>query len=169
MLTNVWMWELEHKEGWTSKDWWFWAVVLEKTLKSPLDYEEIKSASPKGNQSWIFIRRVDAETEAPILWPPDVQSWFTKNLLIHFPDAGKDWRQEKKGTTEDEMVGWNLWLNEHEFEQAPGNGGAQSMGSQRLAYCSPWGRKESDTTVQVNNNKAYNLRLHWGKLIQLRK
>ena len=169
VLSNVWMWEWDHKEGWTPKNWWLWAVVLEKTLESPLDYKEIKSVNPKRNQSWIFIRRINTEAEAPILWPPDVKSWVIKNLFIHFPDVGKGWRQEKKGTTEDEMVGWHLWLNGHEFEQAPGNGEGQSIGSQRLADCSPWGGKESDTTEQVNNNKAYKFRLHWGKLIQLRK
>ena len=96
------MWELDHKEGGALRSWCFWTVVLEKTLESPLDNKEIQSVQPKGNQSWIFIERTDAEAEAPILWPPDV-----KNLFIgKDPDAGKDWRWEEKGTTEDEMVGW---------------------------------------------------------------
>ena len=142
------MWELGHKEGWTPKNWRFWAVVLEKTLESPLDWKEIKSVSPKGNQSWIFIGRTDVEAETPILWPPDVKSWLTGKD----PDAGKDWRQEEQGTTEDEMVGWHHWLNRHEFEQALGDGEGQGS----LACCSPWGCKESDTTEWLNNinNKA---------------
>ena len=94
--------------------WCFWTVVLEKTLKSPLDCEEIKLINPKGNQFWIFIRRTDAEAEAPILWPPDVKNWLTGKD----PDAGKDWRQEKKGLAEDEMVRWHHGLNGHEPEQA---------------------------------------------------
>ena len=106
---RVWMWELDHKEGWAPKNWCFWTVVLEKTLESPLDCKEIQPVHPKGNQSWIFIGRTEAE--APILWPPDVKSW----LIRKDPDAGKDLGQ-KKGKTEDEMVGWHHWLNGHEFE-----------------------------------------------------
>ena len=101
------MWELGHKEGWVPKNWCFQTVVLEKTLESPLDSEEIKSINPKGNPSWIFIWRTDAEAEAPILWPPDVKS----GLIGKDPDAGKDWGQEEKGTIEDEMVGWHHQLN----------------------------------------------------------
>ena len=133
------MWELDHKESWVLKNWCFWTVVLEKTLESPLDCKEIH---PKGNQSWIFIGRTDAETEAPILWPPDATNW----LLGKDPDAGKDWRQEKKVTTEDEMVGWHHWLDGHESEQDLGGGDGQ--GSQRC--CSPWGHKELDTTEWLN-------------------
>ena len=103
--------ELNYKESWALKNWFFWTVVLEKTLQSPLDCKEIKPVSPKGNQSWIFIGRTDAEAETPILWPPDA-----KNLFIgKGPDAGKDWRWEEKGKTEDEMVGWHHWLEGHEF------------------------------------------------------
>ena len=94
-----------------------WTLVLEKTLESPLDCKEIQSVHPKGNQSWKFIGRTDAEAEAPILWPPDVKSW----LIRKDPDAGEDWRQEEKGVTEDEMVGWHHRLNEHEFEQTQGD------------------------------------------------
>ena len=94
------MGELSHKEGWALKKWWFWIVVLEKTFESPLDCKEIKPVNPKGNQPWIFIAKTDAEAEAPILWPPDVKSWFIEKD----PDAGKDWRQEEKGAAEDEMV-----------------------------------------------------------------
>ena len=106
------MWELYYKEGLAPKNWCFWAVVLEKTLESPLDNKEIQPVNPKGNQSWIFIRRTDAEAETPILWPPDGKSQFTGKD----PDAGKDRGQEGKGMTEDEMVGWHHWLNGHEFE-----------------------------------------------------
>ena len=113
-------------------------LVLEKTLKSPLDCKEIQPVHPKENQSWIFIGRTEAEGEAPILWPPDVKNW----LIGKDPGAGKDWRQEKKGTTENEMVGWHHWLNGHEFEQTPGVGDGQ----EGLVCCSSGGCKESDTT-----------------------
>ena len=121
--SHGWMWELNQKEGWVLKNWCFWTVVLEKTLEGPLDYKEIKSVHPKGNQSWIFIRRTDAGAEAPILWPPDVKSW----LIGKDPDVGKDWREEEKGTTEDEMLGWCHLLNGHEFEKAPGGGEGQDV------------------------------------------
>ena len=104
--------ELDYKENWAPKNWCFWTVVLKKTLESPLDCKEIQPVSPKGNQSWIFIGRTDVEAETPILWPPDSKSW----LIWTDPDSGKDWRQEEKGMTEDEMVGWHHQLNEHEFE-----------------------------------------------------
>jgi len=107
------MWELDHKESWELKYWCFWTVVLEKTLESPLDCKEIKPVNPKGNQSWIFIGRTDAGAEAPILWPPDTKNW----LMWKDSDAGKDWRQEEKGMTEDEMVGWHHWLGGHEFSK----------------------------------------------------
>ena len=97
------MWELDYKESWALKNWCFWTLVLEKTLESPLDYKEIQPINPKGNQSWKFIERTDAEAGTPILWPPDVKS----ELIGKDPDAGKDWRQEEKGTTEDGMIGWN--------------------------------------------------------------
>ena len=112
--SHVWMWEMDHKEGWVPKNWCFWTVVLEKTLESPLHSNEVKSVNPKGNQSWIFIGRTDAEVEAPILWPPDAMGW----LIGKDPDAGKDWGQEEKETTEEEMVGWHQWLNGHELEEA---------------------------------------------------
>ena len=138
------MWELDHKKGWTLKNWCFWAVVLKKTLESPLDCKEIQPTNTEGNQSWIFIGRTDAEAEALILRPPDVKSW----LIRKDPDAGKGWRQEEKGTTEDEMVGWHHWLNGHEFEQALGD----DEGQGGLVCCSPCGGKESDMTEQLNNN-----------------
>ena len=127
--SHVWIWELDHKESWVMKNWCFWTVVLEKTLESPLDCKEIQPVHPKGNQSWIFIGRIDAESKIPILWPPDAKSWLTGKD----PDAGRDWRQEEKGTTKDEMVGWHHQLNGHEFEQALGVGGRQG----RLACFSP--------------------------------
>ena len=105
------MWELDYKESWAPKNWCFWTVVLEKTLESPLDCKEIQPVHPKGDQSWIFIGRTDAEAEMQILWPPDAKSW----LIWKDPDAGKDWGQEEKGTTEDEMVGWHHWLDGHGF------------------------------------------------------
>ena len=110
--SHVWMWELDHKESWAPKNWCFWTVVLEKTLESPLDYKEIQQVHPEGNQSWIVIGRTDAEAETPIFWPPDVKSW----LIGKDPDVAKDWRQEKKGTTEAEMVGWHHRLNGNELE-----------------------------------------------------
>ena len=116
--SHVWIWELDHR-GWAPKNWCFWAVLLEKTLESPLDCKGIKPVNHKGNQSLIFIRRIGAEAEAPILGPPDVKSW----LIGKDPDAGKDWTYEKKeGTTEDEMVGWHHWLSGPEFGQDPGDG-----------------------------------------------
>ena len=143
--SHVWMWELDYKESWAAKNGCFWSVVLEKTLESPLDCKEIQPVHPKGNQSWIFIGRTVVEAETPILWPPDVKNWLTGKD----PDVGKDWRQEEKGTTEDEMVGWHHWPNGHEFEQASGVGDGQGS----LACCSPRGRKELDTTKRLNWNK----------------
>ena len=137
--SHVQLWELDHKEGWVPKNWCFQTVVLEKTLKSSLD--KIKLVCPKGNQPWIFTGRTD--TEAPMFWPPDVKS----KLIGKNPDAGKDWRQEEKGATEDEMVGWLHWLNEYEFEQAPGD----SRGQGSLVCWSPYDLKESDMTDQLNN------------------
>ena len=109
--SHVWMWELDHKEGWALKNWCFWIVMLEKTLESPLDCKEIQPVHPKGNQSWVFIGRTDVEAETPILWPPDAKRW----LIGKDPDAGKDWRWEEKGMTEDEIAGWHHRLNGHEF------------------------------------------------------
>ena len=122
------MWELDHIKSWVLKNWCFWTVVLEKTLESPLDCKETQQVHPKGDQSWIFIGR----TEAPILWPPDGKSW----LIWKDPDAGKDWRREEKGTTEDEMIWWHHRLNGHEFEQAPEVGDGQ--GSLDRDPWDPW-------------------------------
>ena len=110
--SHVWMWELDYKESWAPKNWCFWILVLEKTLESPMECKEIKPVHPKGDQSWIFIGRTDAEAEAPVLWPPDVK----KYLIGKDPDAGKDWRQEEKGMIEDEMVKWHHWHDGYEFK-----------------------------------------------------
>ena len=140
--SHVWMWELDYKESWALKNWYFWTAVLEKTLESPLDCKEIQLVHPKGDQSWVFIGRTDVEAETPILWPPDVKNWF----IWKDPDSGKDWRWEEKGTTEDEMVGWHHRLSGHRFGWTLGVGDGQGG----LACCSSWGRKESDTTERLN-------------------
>ena len=140
--SHVWMWEFNYKESWVLKNWCFWTVVLEKTLESPLDCKEIKPVNPKGNQSWIFIGRTDAEAETSILRLPDAKNW----LIWKDPDAGKDWRREKKGMTEEEMAGWHQWLDGHEFEQAPRVGDGQGG----LVCCGPRGGKGSDTTERLN-------------------
>ena len=138
---HVWMWELNYKESWVPKNWCFWTVVLAKTLKIPLDCKEIQPVHSKGDQFWVFTGRTDAEAETPILWPPDVKSW----LIWKDPDAGKDWGQEEKGTTEDEVVGWHQRLNGNGFEWTPGVGDGQGG----LACCGSWGLKESDMTEQL--------------------
>ena len=124
------MWDLYYKESWGPKNWWFWTEVLEQTLERQLDFMELQPVNPKGHQSWVFFGRTDVEAETPTLWPPNV-----KNLLIgKYPDAGKDWRPEEKGMTEDEKFGWHHWLNGKEFEQAPGD--SERQGS--LTCCRPW-------------------------------
>ena len=134
-------------ESWTIKKAEHWRIdVFElwcwRRLLSPLDCKEIKSVCPKGNQSWIVIERTDVEAETPVLWAADVKNW----LSVEGPDAGKDWRQEEKGMTEDEMVGCHYQLNGHEFEQALRVGDGQGS----LVCCSPLGCKESDTTKRLN-------------------
>ena len=151
--SHVCTWELDHKEGWVQKNWCFWSVVLEKSLESPLNCKEIKPVSLKGNHSWIFIVRIDAEAEASILWSPDVKNWFIRKD----PDAGDDWRQEEKRMTEDKTIGWHHQLDGHEFEQAPGAGDGQGS----LVCCSPWGRKELDMTewtelTELGTRRNYN-------------
>ena len=136
------MWELDCEEGWALKNWCFWAVVLEKSLESPLDCKQIQPVHPKGDQSWIFIGGTDAEAVTPILWAPDAKSW----LISKDPDAGKDWGQEEKGTTEEEMVGWQHQLNRHEFGWTPGVGDGQGG----LACCGSWSHKVLETTELLN-------------------
>ena len=131
-----------YKESWVLKNWCFWTVVLEKTLESPLDCKEIQPVHPKGDQSWVFIGKIDAEAEALILWLPDLKSW----LIGKDPHAGKDQRWEEKGVTEDEMVGWHHWCNGHEFDLALGVDDGQGS----LACCGPWGLKDLEMTEQLN-------------------
>ena len=140
--SHIRMWELDYKESWVLKNWCFWTVVSEKVLESPLDSKEIQPVNPKGNQSWIFIVRTNAEAETLKFWPPDAKNW----LIGKDPDAGKDWRQEEKGTTEDEMVGWHHWRYGDECEQAVGVGDGQ----RGLVCCSSWGHKELDMTEWLN-------------------
>ena len=140
--SHVRMWELDSKESWVPKNWCFWTGVLEKTLESRLDNKEIQPVHPKGNRTWIFIGRTDAEGEAPILWSPDGKNW----LIRKDPDSGKDWRQEEKGTAEDEMVGWHHRLNRHGFGWTPGVGDGQGG----LVCCGSWRCKELDMTEQLN-------------------
>ena len=135
-------WEWDCEESWAPRNWCFWTAVLEKTLESPLDCKEIQPVHPKGDQSWVFIGRADAEAETPILWPPHAKSWLTGKD----PDSGRDWGQEEKGTTEDEMAGWHHRLDGREFEWTPGVGDGQGG----LACCDSWGHTESDTTEQLN-------------------
>ena len=136
------MWELDCEESWAPKSWCFWTVVLEKTLESPLDCKEIQPVHSEGDQSWVFFGRNDAKAETPVLWPLHAKSW----LIGKDSDAGRDWEQEVKGMTEDEMAGWHHWLNERESEWTPGVGDGQGD----LACCDSSGCKESDTTEQLN-------------------
>ena len=137
-------WTIKKAESQSPKNWWFWTVVLEKTLESPLDCKEIQPVYPKGDQSWVFTERTDAEAETPVLWSPDVKNWF----IGKEPDAGKDWRQKEKRATEDEMVEWHHWFDGHELGQTPGDG----EGEESLGCCSPWGHKELDMSWWLNNS-----------------
>ena len=143
---------LGRKEGWAPKNWCFWIVVLEKTLESPLDYTEIQLINPNGNQPWILFGRTDAKAEAPILWPPDSKSWLTGKD----PDAGKDWRREKR-MADNEMVRYHHRFNEHELEQTLGGSGGQGS----LACCSPWSFEESDMTLWLNYDKFNRTDYFW--------
>ena len=154
--SHVWMWELDHKEGWVLKNCCFWTMVLEKTLESALDCKEIKPVNPKGNQLWIFIGNwsfIDAEVETPILWPSFEKSWLTGKD----PDAGKDWGQEGKRMTENEMVAWHQQLMDMSLSRL------WEIVKGREA-CNSWGHKESDTTQQLNNNKVI-YRSSWSKYL----
>ena len=130
---HVWNWELDCEEGWEPKNWCFWTVVLEKTLESPLDCKEIQLVHSKGDQPRVFTGRTDVEAETPVLWPPHEKSW----LIGKDSDAGRDWGQEEKGMTEDEMAGWHQWFDGHEFEWTLGDGSGQGG----LAYCDSWGHR----------------------------
>ena len=141
--------KLDHKKGWVPKNWCFWTVVLEKTLESPLDCKEIQPVHPKGNQSWIFIGRMDAEADVPTLWPPDVKS----RLIRKDHDAGKCWEQEEKEVTQNEMVRWHHRLNGHEYEQALGESEAQGS----LVCCSSSAPKESDHDLVTEQQQNPNL------------
>ena len=157
---HVWIWELDYKESWAPKSWCFWTVVLEETHESHLDCKEIQPVHPKGNKSWVFIWGTDVETETPILWPPDVKSC----LIWKDPAAGKDWGQEEKGTTEEEMVGWHHRQNGHGFGWTPGVGDGQGG----LACRSAWGCSVGHNWVtELNWTEAHikchvRMELFWG-------
>ena len=136
------MWELDCEQSWALKNWYFWTVVLEKTLESPLNSKEMQPVHSEGDQPWVFFGRNDAKAETAILWPSHSKSW----LIGKNPDAGRVWGQEKKGTTEDEMAGWHHWLDGHEFEWTPGDGDGQGG----LACCDSWDQKKSDITERLN-------------------
>ena len=152
------MWELDYKENWAQKNWCFWTVVLERTPESPLDCKEIQPVHPKGNQSWIFTGRTDAEVETSIVWPPDAKSWLTGKD----PDAGKDKRQEEKGMTEDEMVGWHHWLNGHEFERVSGVGDGQGG-----LVCCIYGVTKSRAQLREWTEKVIQTSVIYAKLKQI--
>ena len=141
---HVQMWELDYKEGWAPKNWCFWIVVLNKTLERPLDSKEIQPVHAKGDQPWIFTGRTDGEVEATLFWSSDAYRW----LIGKVPYSGKDWGQKEKSMLEDDMAGWHHRCNEHELGQTPGDGEGQGD----LTCCSPWGRKDLDTTGRLNNN-----------------
>ena len=141
-VVMYWMWEFDCGEGWAPKNWCFWTAVLEKTLESPLDCKEIQAVHSEGEQPWLFFGRNDAKAETPVLWPCHVKSW----LFGKDSDAGRDWGQEEKGMTEDEMDGWHRWLDGSESEWTLGVGDGQGG----LACCDSWGCKESDTTEWLN-------------------
>ena len=161
------MWELDCEERWVLKNWWFWTVVLEKTLVSPSDCKEIQPVHPKGDQSWVFIGRTDIEAETPVLCPTNEKSWH----IWKDPDAGKDWGSEEKWATEDEIIGWHHWLNGNGFGWTPGVGDGQGS----LPCCSSWGHKKLDTTEWLNwtelrikiFNVTYVLHSAWTRIEQL--
>ena len=150
---HAWMWELDCEEGWALKNWCFWTVVLEKTLVSPLDCREIQPVHPKGNQSWVFFGSTDVKAETPILWPPHAKSW----LIGKDSDARRDWGQEEKGMTEDEVAGWHHQLDERESRWTPGDGDGQWG----LACCNSWGREELDTTEWLNWTELDVVAAYW--------
>ena len=147
------MWELDCEESWAPKNWCFWTVVLEKTLESPLDCKEIQPIHSEGDQPWDFFGRNDDKAETPVLWPPHVKCWLTGKDS----DAGRDWGQEEKGTTEDEMAGWHHQLDGRGLEWTLGVGDGQGG----LACCDSWGRKDSDTTERLNWTELINWKACW--------
>ena len=149
---HVWMRELDCEKVWALKNWWFWTVVMEMTLESPLDCREIQPLHSSGDQPWVFFGRNNAEVETPVLWPPHAKSW----LIGKDSDAGRDWGQEEKGRTEDEMAGWHHRLDGPEFEWTPGDGDGQGG----LACCDSWGRKESDMTERLNWTELNSFLIH---------
>ena len=152
---HVWMWELDCEESWVPKNWCFWTVVLEKTLESPMDCKEIQPVHSEGDQPWDFFGRNDAKAETPVLWPPHAQSW----LIGKDSDAGRDWEQEKKGTTKDEMAGWHHQLSGHRFGWTPGVGDGQGS----LVCCGSWSHRESDTTKRLNWTEVKYRRIFFGQ------
>ena len=147
------MWELDCEEGWAPKNWCFWTVVLEKTLESPLDCKEIQPVNSEGDQPWDFFGRNDAKAETPVFWPSHAKSW----LMGKDSDARRDWGQEEKGTTEDEIAGWHHWLDGRESGWTLGVGDRQGG----LAWCDSWGCKESDTTERLNWTEVISFRINW--------
>ena len=146
-LYHVWMWELDCEESWAPKNWCFWTVVLEKTLENPLDCKEIQPVHSEGDQPWVFFGRNDTKAETPVLWPHYAKNWLTGKDS----DAWRDWGQEEKGMTENEMAGWPHWLDGHEFEWTPGAGDRQGG----LVCWDSWGRKESDTTESLKWTESW--------------
>ena len=148
------MWQLDYKESWVPRNWCFWTVVLEKTLESHLDCEDIQSVHPKGDHSWVFIGRTDVEAETPILWPPDAKNWLTEKD----PDAGKDWGQEEKGMTEDEIVGCHHWHYGYGFGWTLGVGDGQELAccGPRVAKCQSWLSDWSELNQMINFNRLKN-------------
>ena len=149
---HIWMWELDCEQRWAPKNWCFWTAVLEETLESPLDCKDIQPVYSEGDQPWDFFGRNDAKAETPVLWPSHTKSW----LIGKDSDAGRDWGQEEKGTTEDEMAGRHHRLNGREFEWTPGDGDGQGG----LACCDSWGRKESDMTEWLNSPELSTFNLY---------
>ena len=161
--SHVWVWKLDHREGWAPKNWCFWVLVLEKTPESPLESKEIKPVNPKGNQSCMLTRRTDAEAEDPLLWSLDVKSW----VIGKDPDAGKDWGQEEKGRTEDEIIGWDQRLNGHEFEQTLGD--SEGLGKPDVLYSTGSKRVVHNLATEQQQQRSCPSRSHQDVPVNLRQ